>query len=127
MNDSKRILIVDDDDDIRDVVQVSLEEFGGWQTVTAASGQEGLQIAIRETFDAILLDLSMPEMDGFKLCEALKADPLTRSIPVIILTAKVLSSDRQRFESLDVVGVISKPFRPLEIWKQVAEILGWMS
>lgn len=125
MNDRRRILIVDDDVDIRDVVRVSLEEFGGWQTVTAASGQEGLQIASCDTFDAILLDLSMPNMDGFELCEALKADPLTRTIPVIILTAKVLARDRQRFDSLDVVGVISKPFRPMQIWKQVAEILGW--
>lgn len=123
MTVSKRILIVDDEEDIRDVVRVSLEEFAGWLTITAMSGAEGLQIAKTETLDAILLDISMPEMDGFQLCEALQADPKTQLIPVIVLTAKVLPSDRQRFSELNVAGVITKPFNPLTIWKQVAEIL----
>lgn len=124
MSDWRRILIVDDDADIRDVVQVSLEEFGGWETVTVASGQAGIELASREAFDAILLDLSMPDMDGFQFCEALKADPRTQAIPIIILTAKVLPRDRQRLDSLDVAGIISKPFRPMQIWQQVADILG---
>lgn len=122
---AKRILIVDDEDDIRDVVQASLEEFAGWITLTAASGMEGLTLAQTEAIDAILLDISMPDMDGFQLCEALQREPRTQAIPVIVLTAKVLPSDRQRFESLDVVGVITKPFDPLNIWRQIGEILGW--
>ncbi|MDX2228263.1 MAG: response regulator [Leptolyngbyaceae cyanobacterium bins.349] len=122
---TKRILIVDDEDDIRAVVQVSLEEFGGWTTLTAASGLEGLQLAHTTPLDAILLDISMPDMDGFQLCEALQSIPTTRGIPVIVLTAKVLPSDRDRLFDLDVAGVITKPFDPLLIWRQVAEILGW--
>lgn len=121
----KRILIVDDELDIRDVVQVSLEEFGGWATITAASGMEGLQIARTEAVDSILLDISMPDMDGFQLCEELQADPTTQNIPLIVLTAKVLPSDRQRLVDLDVAGVITKPFDPTQIWRQVADILGW--
>jgi CheY-like chemotaxis protein len=121
----KRILIVDDEEDIRDVVRVSLEEFAGWATIMAASGVEGLQIAKTETLDLILLDISMPDMDGFQMCEELQATPETGNIPVIVLTAKVLPSDRSRLADLNVAGVITKPFDPITIWKQVAEILGW--
>lgn len=122
---SKRILIVDDEEDIRDVVRVSLEEFARWRTISATSGVEGLQIAKTEALDAILLDISMPDMDGFQMCEELQADSYTQKIPVIVLTAKVLPSDRDRFADLDVAGVITKPFNPLTIWQQVADILGW--
>lgn len=121
----KQILIVDDEKDIRDVVRASLEEFAGWQTILAASGVEGLRIAKTEALDAILLDISMPDMSGFELCEALQVDPATQKIPVIVLTAKVLPSDRQRLAELQVAGIITKPFKPLTIWRQVAEILGW--
>jgi len=119
------ILIVDDEEDIRDVVRVSLEEFAGWSTITAESGVEGLQIAQTETLDAILLDISMPDMNGLQLCEALQANPETQKIPVIVLTAKVLPSDRRRFIDLDIAGIITKPFDPMTIWRQVAEILEW--
>ncbi len=125
MTQPKQVLIVDDDDDIRDVVRVSLEEFGGWQTLAAASGFEGLQMAQTGDIDAILLDISMPDMDGFELCEALQANPTTQQIPIIVLTAKVLPRDRLRFAELDIAGMISKPFNPVTIWQQVAEILGW--
>jgi CheY-like chemotaxis protein len=125
MSESKRILVVDDEEDIRDVVQASLEEFAGWRAITAATGLEGLAIARTNTLDAILLDISMPDVDGLQICKELKADPQTQMIPVIVLTAKVLPRDRQLLESLDVAGIISKPFKPLVMWKQVAEILGW--
>lgn len=122
---TKRILIVDDDDDIRDVVQASLEEFAGWLTLTAASGMEGLQIARTSRLDALLLDISMPDMDGFQMYEALQLEAETQTIPVIVLTAKVLPSDRQKIVDLQVAGIITKPFDPMTIWQQVAEILGW--
>ena len=116
---------MDDEDDIRDVVRVALEEFAGWLTVTAASGMEGLKIAETQTFDAILLDISMPDMDGFAICEQLQAKSETQRIPVIVLTAKVLPSDRDRFAEMAIAGVITKPFNPITIWRQVAELLNW--
>jgi CheY-like chemotaxis protein len=122
---TKRVLIVDDEEDIREVVRVSLEEFAGWLTLTSGSGVEGLQIARREPVDAILMDVSMPDMDGFQMCEELQADPLTCKIPVIVLTAKVLPHDRQRLMALDVAGIITKPFDPITIWHQIAEIMDW--
>ena len=125
MKVTHQVLIVDDEEDIRDVVQVSLEEFAGWLTITATSGAEGLHIAQTQAPDVILLDISMPDMDGFQMCESLQANPDTQNIPVIVLTAKVLPSDRKRLADLKVAGVITKPFNPMTIWKQVAEILGW--
>lgn len=121
----KRILIVDDEEDICQVVQASLEEFGGWQTLLAYSGQEGLTIAQSEQPDVILLDVSMPEMDGFEVFEKLRENQATQNIPVILLTSKVLARDRNRFTDLDLAGVITKPFNALTIWQQVADLLGW--
>ncbi len=122
---TKKVLIVDDEERIRELVQVCLEELGGWATLGAASGQEALQIAHTESIDVILLDVSMPDMDGFAVCEQLQANSVTQSIPVILLTAKVQPSDRARFAQMKIAGVITKPFEPLTISQNVAEILGW--
>jgi CheY-like chemotaxis protein len=122
---SKRILVIDDELDIREVVCLSLEEFGGWQTDSAGSGLAGVQKAIAAPWDAILLDISMPDMDGFAVYSELQAKPKTQAIPVILLTAKVLPSDREQFATLGVAGVIAKPFNPVTVWKQVAQLLGW--
>lgn len=122
---SKHILVIDDEQDIRDVVQVSLEEFAGWQVETASSGEEGLRKVKIGKWDAILLDVSMPDMDGFSVFEQLQANSATRTIPVVLLTAKVLPSDRRRFAEMGVTGVIIKPFNPITVSNQVAEILKW--
>jgi CheY-like chemotaxis protein len=121
----KKILIVDDEERLRELIQACLEDLGGWTTLTAASAQEGLEIAQIQAIDAILLDVSMPEMDGFAFYEQLQANPLTQSIPVVLLTAKVLPSDRARFNQMGIVGVISKPFDPITISEEVAGLLGW--
>jgi CheY-like chemotaxis protein len=122
---SKHILVIDDEQDIRDVVQVSLEEFAGWQVETASSGSEGLQKVKTGKWDAILLDVSMPDLDGFSVFEQLQANSATKRIPVVLLTAKVLPSDRRRFAEIGVTGVIVKPFNPVTVWHQVAQILKW--
>ena len=120
---TKRILVIDDEVDIREVVCLSLEEFGGWYTDSAASGCEGMTKAVRGTWDAIVLDLSMPDMDGYAVCRQLQTHPVTQTIPVILLTAKVLNRDRSTTPK--VAGVIAKPFDPVTVWKQVAQLLGW--
>lgn len=122
---TKRILVVDDDQDIRDVAQLALRKFAPWEVVTAASGQEGLNLAKAAPPDAILLDVSMPDMDGISVFEQLRSDPITQSIPVVLLTAKVLPSDRQRFAALGVAGVITKPFDPVMLPTQITKLLGW--
>lgn len=122
---NKRILVVDDEECIYEVVQACLEDMAGWEVIVAASGEEGLLKVQAEPLDAILLDVSMPEMDGFVFFEKLQENPATQSIPVILLTAKVLPDDQARFETMGVAGVITKPFNPETISAQVAEILSW--
>jgi CheY-like chemotaxis protein len=122
---TRRILIIDDEERIREVVRACLEDLGGWETTTAASGQEGLTKSEDCDLDAILLDVSMPDMDGYHFFAKLQENTATQAIPVILLTAKVLPDDRQRFAQMGVAGVISKPFNPTKICDRVAEILNW--
>lgn len=122
---SKRVLVIDDEDDIREVAQLSLEAVAGWEVYSASSGTEGLRVAAEQQPDAILLDVMMPEMDGPSTFRALQAQESTAGIPVILLTAKVQASDRSRFEGLGVSGVLSKPFDPMELARQISETLGW--
>ncbi|PSB59880.1 two-component system response regulator, partial [filamentous cyanobacterium CCP1] len=98
---------------------------GGWDVVMAESGGDGLQKASENALDAILLDVSMPDMDGFQCYEKLKANPATHAVPIVLLTAKVLPDDRTRFAQMDIAGVIAKPFDPVLICDQVSELLGW--
>jgi len=121
----KQILIVDDQEHLRELIQLCLEDLAGWNTLVAASGQECLQILQTERPNAILLDLSMPGMDGFAVYDRLQSDPITRSIPVILLTARVLSTDMAEFAKMGVAGVIPKPFEVTTLPGKVAEILGW--
>jgi len=122
---SKRVLVIDDEDDIREVAQLSLEAVAGWEVIGASSGSEGLRAAAEHAPDAILLDVMMPEMDGPTTFRALRAQASTAHIPVVLLTAKVQASDRSRFEGLGVSGVLTKPFDPMELARQISEVLGW--
>jgi CheY-like chemotaxis protein len=121
----KRILLVDDEDDIREVAKLSLEMVGGWEVLVARCGAEGLARAQAENPDAILLDVMMPEMDGPTTFRKLQEDPVTQKIPVILMTAKVQAADRQRFNKLGVTSVIAKPFDPMQLPSQVSAALGW--
>ena len=121
----RKILIVDDDDDIREVARVSLEAVGGWDVLIAGSGIEGLAQAKAGQPDAILLDVMMPDMDGPTTFQRLQADAATRHIPVILLTAKVQAADHLQFAELGVSGVLAKPFDPMTLPSQVAELLSW--
>jgi len=122
---NRTILIVDDEEHLRELIQACLEDLGGWKTTAAGSGEECLQILQTQVFDAIILDISMPGMDGYEVYEKLQSNPTTKLIPVILLTAKVLPSDRDRFNKMGVNGVITKPVQPLTLTKEIAEILGW--
>lgn len=121
----KRILVIDDEINICTVIQACLENLGGWETLTALSGKEGLAIAQTQQFNAILLDVMMPDVDGLTLLRMLQNDSATQAIPVILLTAKVQSADMAQFAKLGVTGVIAKPFDPLTLAEQVGSILGW--
>lgn len=121
----KRILVIDDEDDIREVAQASLEIMAGLDVIVACSSQEGLNKAVTEQPDAILLDVMLPDMDGLTVFKHLQENPATRHIPVILLTAKVQLSDQRRFAELGVKAMIAKPFKPAKLANQLLEVLGW--
>jgi CheY-like chemotaxis protein len=120
-----RILIIDDEDDIREVAALSLETVAGWDVTTASSGAQGLLRAVEYQPDAILLDVMMPGMDGPTTFRELRKNPATAHIPVLLLTAKVQSTDQRRFADLGVDAVLFKPFDPLTLSTQIAGVLGW--
>jgi CheY-like chemotaxis protein len=118
---SRRVLLIDDEDDIREVAQLSLEMVAHWDVVTASSGAEGLRRAAADRPDAIVLDVMMPGMDGPTTFSHLRADPQTRHIPVVLLTATTPCARRD----LEQLRVIHKPFDPMRLPDQIAEALGW--
>ena len=116
-----KLLLVDDD---RDVVQLLtyLMERHGYQILEANDGQEGLDTVLREHPDLIILDIMMPQMDGFVMSQRLAENPSTRNIPVIILTAK--GQARDSFEKTpNVRYFMEKPFEPKELQDNVLEAL----
>lgn len=122
---SRRILIIDDEADIREVAALSLETLSGWEVMVASSGAQGLARAATYLPDAILLDVMMPGMDGPTTFKELRKNPVTAHIPVLLLTAKVQASDQHLFANLDVAAVLTKPFDPLTLSSQVSGVLGW--
>jgi CheY-like chemotaxis protein len=122
----KRVLIIDDDTAIRVVVRISLSKLGGYEVLDAASGPEGLEIAQQEHLDAIILDLAMPRMSGFEVLQHLQKNPLTQSIPVVLLTANADRVNSQESSaSAGIVKTIPKPFDALTLPNQVAIACGW--
>lgn len=117
--------MVDDDELLREVAKASLELVGGWRVSTAASGAEARRRATTEQPDAILLDVMMPGLDGPTTLAGLRADASTRGIPVIFLTAKVASEDLPDWRRLGLAGVIPKPFDPMTLAADIADLLGW--
>ncbi len=122
---AKHILVIDNEEYIRELAQICLETVAGWKVLTAESGHSGLMLAQKEQPDAILLDVMMPDMDGPTTFQHLQANAATVHIPVILLTAKVQASDRRRYASMGMKAAIAKPFNPLQLATQVAEALGW--
>ena len=121
----RRLLIIDDEDDIREVAALSLEATANWEILTASSGKEGMAIAAKEKPEAILMDVMMPEMDGPTTFKQMQQNPEIAGIPVVLLTAKVQGVDQRRFAGIGVAGVLFKPFDPLTLASQICEVLGW--
>ncbi|WP_315784076.1 response regulator [Fischerella sp. JS2] len=122
---TRRILIIDDEYDIRAVAELCLKAVGCWQVSTAASGSEGVAKAASEQPDVILLDVMMPDMDGIATFQALQANLATKTIPVILLTAKTQAAEQRRFAELGVRAIITKPFKAMKLPAQIAAVLDW--
>ena len=121
----RRILIIDDEDDIREVAALSLEATAGWEVLTACCGAEGIATALSARPDAILMDVMMPGMDGPTALRRMQQERALDGIPVLFLTAKVQGVDQRRFSNLGVAAVLLKPFDPLTLARQVSDVLGW--
>lgn len=117
-----RALLVDDEDDIRRVARMSLERVGGWTVVDAASADEAVAAARAGSFDAVLLDVMMPDVDGPSTL-ALLRPLLGPGVPVVFLTAKVQPADIARLCELGAAGVIAKPFDPMGLPGELARLL----
>ncbi|MBI4783084.1 MAG: response regulator [Oscillatoriophycideae cyanobacterium NC_groundwater_1537_Pr4_S-0.65um_50_18] len=122
---TKRVLVVDDEPNILEIVALCLQRLGGWEAVTASSGQEALRLVRTERPDAIVLDVMMPEMDGFTFLKYLRADPITQAIPVVLLTGKSHFPNQHLFPQLGIVQTIPKPFEAVELVQEIAKVLGW--
>lgn len=118
--DIRKILLVDDEADIRTVADLCLRELGGFVVVLAASGPEALALAAREAFDLVLLDVMMPGTDGPTTLAGLRAAGVLT--PVVFMTAKVGADEVARYHALGVVSVIAKPFDVLALPAQIRAI-----
>ena len=119
----RKVLIVEDEIDIQKVIRMSLKLRGVADVVVASNGEECLAVVNEVKPDLILLDVSMPKLDGYQTCRMLKANPETLSIPVIFLTAKVQKHEEELGANAGAVGYISKPFDPMTLHDQILAIL----
>ena len=117
------VLVVDDDDDVREITCLALEAVGQWAYVDADRGAKAVEVAISAQPDVILLDVMMPGMDGIETARALWDDGRTRGIPVIMLTAKVQVTETWS-DVPGVVGAVVKPFDPFGLVAEIDRILG---
>ena len=122
---SRRVVVVDDEADIREIATLSLETFRGWQVVGVASGLEAVAVVAREQPDAVLLDVMMPGQDGPATLAALRAQDSTRDVPVVFLTAKAQVKEKAQLQELGAIGVLAKPFDPMTLGDELAALLGW--
>jgi CheY-like chemotaxis protein len=118
-----KVLLAEDEEDIRKVAQISLQFRGHWDVALASNGEECLAKAAADPPDLILLDCMMPKMDGYETCRRLKLDPTLRHIPVIFLTAKAQETEVKKGLSLGAVGYLIKPFNPMSLAGEISQIL----
>ena len=118
----KRILFVEDEDEIRTVAKMALEAVGGFEVVACASGPEAIAAAPQANADLLLLDVMMPGMDGPATLEALRRIPATAQTPVIFMTAKVQPGEVAQYMALGALGVVPKPFSPMEVSDEIRRL-----
>lgn len=118
-----RVLVVEDDRSIQMVLELVLSRAAKCQVLVASEGPQGLAMIKQHKPDLVLLDLMLPEMDGFEICRHAKADESTRSIPIIFLTAQPQPAAVAKAMALGAAGYIVKPFDPIKIVEQINEAL----
>ena len=117
------ILIVEDEPQTAKLIKFILEK-DDYSTISAKDGEEGLRMVKERKPDLIVLDLMLPKMDGYQLCETLKTDPDTKQIPVLVLTALDTGPDFEKALEKKADWYITKPFDPQHLLKRVAYLIG---
>jgi len=118
----KRVLVIEDEDDILEVIEYNLSR-EGYDVVTSTDGLDGLGKARKSAFDLVVLDLMLPGLDGIEICRRLKMDPLTGSIPIVMVTAKGEETDVVLGLGVGADDYIRKPFSPKELVARVKAVL----
>ena len=118
------IMLVDDEADIRTIAELALSSIGGWNVVLAGSGQEALTQLAKQPVDLVLLDVMMPDMDGPTVLKRMRDSETLAHIPVIFMTAKVQRREVDHFLDLGALGVVAKPFDPMQVSDQIRQIMG---
>ena len=117
-----KILVVDDEINITQILEFSIGS-EGYQVITASNGEEAIDVAKREQPNLIILDIMMPKIDGYEACRIIKANPLTKNIPVILLTAKGRDIDKRLGYEVGATDYIIKPFSPTQLIERIQELL----
>ena len=120
---SKTVLIVDDEEYIVTSLEYVMKS-AGYKVVVAYDGEQAIEKTKETAPDLLILDVMMPKLDGFEVCEKIRANPLWKSIRIIILTAKGRDSEREKGMSLGADAYMTKPFSTRDILKRVMELLG---
>ncbi|MGD1047213.1 MAG: response regulator [Candidatus Krumholzibacteriaceae bacterium] len=117
-----KILVVDDEVNITQILEFSIGA-EGFEVISAQNGEEAIEKARREQPDLIILDIMMPKIDGYEACRILKANPLTKNIPVVLLTAKGRDIDRRLGMEVGATDYIVKPFSPNRLVERIHQLL----
>ena len=122
MHEGKKVLVAEDEPDIRGLLVFSLQ-YAGYKVVEALNGEDAVKLAEVEQPDLILLDVRMPKMNGYEACSVLKAQEATRGIPVVFLSARGKETEIKQGLELGAEEYILKPFAPDELYQRVGSIL----
>lgn len=123
MGASFRVVLIDDDPDLLKLTRLTLELTPGWEVTPAVDGVEGIDAARTLKPDVVVVDLMMPQMDGYEVCRRLKAEAATAGIPVVLMTAR-RELDQAKLQEVGAAGVVFKPFEPDELAPRVRELAG---
>jgi DNA-binding response OmpR family regulator len=118
-----KVLIADDQPTMRQLVRLTLES-GRFEILEAKDGEAALEVARAERPDLLFLDWTMPGMPGIEVCRALREDPATAGIRIVMLTARSQDSDRAQAQEMGADDYITKPFSPIELLEKVRDVLG---
>lgn len=119
-----KVLVIDDEEDNRQIASLALTIVGGWTVIEAENGQIGLNKALEEKPDVILLDFVMPVMNGLETLKALRENPTTTQIPVIFVSTKSLQEREKELMAAGATGILQKPFNPTQLPEMIKSITG---